>query len=110
MNKTILKGIAESLEFDVEMGASSFSYHVTCQSYNDEECQLTVVDPDDPGHVQIASIKIGTVKESDEIAVQMVWRKKFWTRKFVSWGNLVDHLNEMTEDIKKWSVEIIKSL
>ena len=110
MNKTILKGIAEALEFNTEIGASGFSYNAKCESYNDEECQITVMDPDDPLHVQIASVKIGTVKDSDEVAVQVTWKKKQWTKTYHSWGTLVDVLDAVQGFLKECVIQIVKSL
>ena len=110
MNKTIIKGILEELEFTKTFGTYDFSYVAECVSWGDESLQITITDPSEPQFIQTASVKIGVVKDTKQICLLFTVKKQFWTKNFETWGNLIDKINEAKEFIETCTLNVIKSL
>lgn len=110
MNKTVIKGIIEELEFTKTFGTYDFSYVVECSNWGDENLQITITDPSEPQFIQTASVKIGVVKDTKEVCILFSIKKLFWTKTFKTWGNLLDNINEAKEFIESCVLNVIKSL
>ena len=106
MNSTLLKGICEELEFDVEIG----DYKVVSSAFDEGRMNVTITDCDDEFNSLTADVRIGKLKESGLICISVTYKKSGWNKTFDTYGNLVDNINIAVQFLKDCAISIIKKL
>lgn len=109
INRNILKGICEELEFETEIGYSPAEFKVECKSNEPGNLELVIKDTENWNHVTICSVKIGEL-DNGKIGMRISKGSSSYLKQFNTLGNFVDDIDSAVSSIKDFAKTMIKRM
>lgn len=108
MNKFYVQGLIEELSDIKDISYFLKGYNVELKPFNNSQMEISIVDNEDYYDVKILNLKIGELKDNNEIGVYLTYKtQKSWLRKYPTIGKAIDSANEIKDFIKVAIKEVI---